>query len=91
MSNEPTEQEVYWRVHTARLLGEIMSNPGTGILLRPLQILAALMAQVGIRASQLNDPELNALMCQLTIYAIADPDSPDYDPERTRKIIAGGK
>ena len=47
-----------------------------------------LLAEVGEEASRINDPRLNALMCRLTIYAIADPSSPEYDGERVRAILA---
>lgn len=77
---------VRWKIHTGKLLGEILNNPGTGILTRPLQLLARTLTEIGERASQLNDPILNDLMCRLTIYEIADPDSPDYDPKRVEQI-----
>ena len=38
------------------------------------------------RASELNDPILNNLMCKLTLYSIADPDSSDYNLEKVREI-----
>lgn len=53
----------------------------------PLNIFGKLLALVGERAIELNDPKLNALMCRLTIYTIADPESQDYDPETVRKIL----
>lgn len=71
---------VKWRVHTARLLNEILnSNPGMGILEKPINILGKLLAEVGERAAELNDLQLNALMIRLAIYSVADPTSPDYD------------
>jgi len=82
------KKTVYWKVHTHNLLQEILNNPGTGILTQPLIILASILSEVGKRASELNDPQLNALMCRLTIYSIADPASPEYDIETVRKIIA---
>lgn len=70
-----------WRVHTYWLLREIVETGGQPILQKPLSILANLLAQVGERAAELDDPRLNALMLRLTIYTAADPDSPDYNPE----------
>ena len=70
-----------WRVHTYRLLKEIADNSGQPILKKPMAIFGNLLAQVGERAAELNDPRLNALMLRLTIYTAADPESPDYDPE----------
>ena len=68
-----------WRVHTPNLLKEVASNPNLAAARIPLQILAHLLARVGERAVQLNDKELNALMIRLTIYSVADPDSPDFN------------
>lgn len=86
MPRKSKNQELQWKVHTANLLQEILSNAGTSILAQPLKILGRLLAEVGERASQLNDPELNHLMCRLTIYSVADPKSPDYDPLRLKEI-----
>lgn len=77
-----------WRVHTSRLLQEIINCSGQAILYRPLQILGHLLAEVGEEAARINDPRLNALMCRLTVYAVADPDSPDYDEARVHSILA---
>ncbi len=68
-----------WRVHTPNLLTEVLNNPGTSILSKPINILGKLLAEVATRASELNDVELNKLMIQLTLYSVADPSSDDYD------------
>ena len=75
-------------MHTSRLLQEIINCSGQAILYRPLQILGHLLAEVGEEAARINDPRLNALMCRLTVYAVADPDSPDYDEARVHGILA---
>lgn len=80
-----------WKVHLPNLLKEIMINPGMWIFNIPINITGKLLAQVGERAAELNDPELNRLMCLLTIYTIADPHSPDYDPDRVREIERNGR
>ena len=91
MSDQEKEQTVNlnWRVHTPNLLSEIcnLNADGIGMLSKPLQIFSIILAQVGQRASELNDPQLNALMCRLTIYDIADPTSEDHDAELVREII----
>lgn len=79
-----------WRVHTPNLLKEIMevSQPkATDILRTPLNIFKNLLVEVGKRASEINDPKLNALMCRLTIYAIADPQDKDYNKKLVEEII----
>lgn len=50
-----------------------------------------LLAEVGERAAELNDPQLNLLMCQLTIYIVADPKSDGYNPKRLREIMTGAR
>lgn len=84
MSNKKIPAQ--WTVHTPNLLQEIMNNPGTGILSKPLTIFSRILAEVGERAAELNDPKLNALMCRLTIYSVADPNSPDYDLEKVKEV-----
>ena len=77
-----------WKVHTSNLLSEIVKHSGQDIYRIPLAILGQLLAEVGERASELNDPSLNALMCRLTIYTIADPTSPDYDLDAVRVVMS---
>jgi hypothetical protein len=81
-------EKLEWKVNTPGLLNEILLNPQCRILKRPLQVFANLLGQVGQRAAELNDPQLNALMCRLAIYAIADPNNPDYDAEKLSEILA---
>ena len=50
--------------------------------------LGTLLQQVSTRAAEIDDPKLNALMCQLGLYSIADPASPDYDPEAVARVIS---
>jgi len=76
-----------WRVHTYRLLKEIADNSGQPIFQKPIAIFGKLLAQVGERAAELNDPRMNALMLRLTIYTAADPESPDYDPELVARTM----
>jgi hypothetical protein len=81
-----------WKVHTPNFLQEILKNNSTGILYRPMQIFASLLQQVAQRALEIDDPELNLLMCRLTLYGTADMDSPDYDKalvdELKRRVAA---
>lgn len=77
-----------WHAHTYHLLNEIVENSNQPALCKPLQIFSRLLALVGERAVQLDDPIMNALMCQLTIYTVADPESPDYDPELVEQVYA---
>jgi hypothetical protein len=78
-----------WRVHTPNLLAEIGNNNAalSAAMRTPLMILMRLLHDVGKEAARINDPELNALMCRLTIYSCADPESPDYDPILTSRVL----
>lgn len=71
---------VKWKVHTPRLMSEILVNPEMSIMRQPLMIMKGLLAEVARRAIELDDPELNALMLRLTLYEQGDPMSPAYDP-----------
>jgi hypothetical protein len=77
-----------WRVHTSRLLEEVLANTTCSVLAKPINIFGKLLAKVGERAAVLDDPKLNALMCMLTIYTCADPESPDYDRDLTARTIS---
>lgn len=86
------DSSLQWRVHTPGLLKEIAENTREGWAVQiPLRIFAEILAEVGQRAAELNDDKLNALMCRLTIYSIADPSSEDYDKDLTNQIIEKGR
>lgn len=78
--------ELEFKVHTPNLLKEILTNHGTAILSKPITIFGKLLAQIGERAAELNDPILNDLCCKLVIYEIADPESQNYDKEKVEEI-----
>ena len=80
-----------WKVNTPQFLREIMINSQVAGLKIPMQIFASLLAQVATRASELNDDELNALMCRLSLYEISDPYSKEYDEKLTKAIIKKGQ
>lgn len=76
-----------FKVHTVRLLVEILnSNNNMGIFSVPIHEFGMLLYQVAQRASELNDPILNHLMCELTLYEIADPYSMNYDKAKLEEI-----
>lgn len=80
-----------WKVHVANLLQEVIEhNESTWILHKPMLILGKILHEVGVRASEINDPELNALMCRLAIYEVSDPTQPGFDARKTEEIIKKG-
>jgi len=82
-------EKFHFRVHTPNLLKEIVSNSiprSHGVLFVPLNSLRILLGKVAERASELNDPILNQLMFDMTLYEIADPESKDYDSHAREEI-----
>lgn len=77
---------IEWKVNTAGLLNEVLMNPGTSILTKPLKIFSMILSEVGTRCAELNDPVLNYLMCRLAIYGEADQYSKDYNKAIVDKV-----
>ena len=88
---KPEDHSLTWRVHVPNLLKEILNNKGTSILAAPLSILGRKLYELGEIANRINDPELNAMMCELTIYSIADPESEDHDPDLVAELREAAK
>lgn len=83
-------EKLEWKVHTVELFKEISSSFSHSVLVRiPLQILQNLLAQVAQRATELNDPQLNKLMIRLTLYSIANPNEPGYNPAFVEEYLRG--
>lgn len=80
-----------WRSHVRQLFDEVLTNETAWPLQQPLRITYEILREVARRSSELNDPELNALMCRLSLYEISDPSSSGYDKELTTSIIAKGQ
>ncbi len=84
------EETLRWKVNTPQLLKEILGNNGMAILFQPINIYKDLLEELAERASELNDPKLNAIMCRMALYEVSDPYSKDYDAELTNKTIELG-
>ncbi len=76
-----------WKINTHALIKELSSNEGLEILKTPLIIFMRLLHKVSDRALELDDPELNSLMCRLALYEQSDPNSKEYDEETTNATI----
>lgn len=81
------ETMLHFRVHTPNLLDELLKCSKLGVMTRPVQILGHLLACVAVRSIELDDPILNGLMCDLTLYAQADPHEAAYDQKATYAAI----
>ena len=88
-SPPPKGRALRWRVHVAKLLAEIMVNPACNTMKQPLLIFYDLLRAVDKRAIELDDPQLNRLMVQLTLYSVADPASADHDPNLVAELLYG--
>jgi len=75
-----------FKTHTKNLLEEVTNCPGTSVLRIPLNILYSTLRDVAAHVNRVGDPELQALMCQLTMYSVADPEHPDYDQEQLDEV-----
>jgi len=77
-----------WKVATHSLFKEIIQTSKEGEAVRiPLNIMLDLLRQVAQRATELNDPKLNALMLRLALYDISNPDDPKYNPKLVEKYL----
>ena len=94
LENQPeqilVDAMLLWRINTAGFLKEIGGNQAMGFCQIPLQIFGNMLIEVGLRAAELNDPKLNAIMCRMAMYDQADPTSPNFDSELTMKTIREG-
>ncbi|HDY89429.1 MAG TPA: hypothetical protein ENH82_15100 [bacterium] len=83
------KQALTFRVHTSNLLKEIVEcaiPTSAGVLYVPVNQFRLLLCAVAERATKLNDPELNKLMCQLTLYEESDPNSKHYNPDLMQEM-----
>lgn len=76
-------KKVYFKCHTPQLLTElcdgVLKSGNFGVLKIPINTLRIYLVLVAQRAAQINDPILNELMCNMTLYEVADPYSKDYN------------
>jgi hypothetical protein len=71
-------------LHTPNALNDIIANAQTESKMEVqlvINTLQGFLLKIADRAIELNDDELNALCCRMTLFSQADPTSPDYDRE----------
>jgi len=78
-----------FKINTPAFLKEVFDeNPKLGgIFFVPANILRMYLLQIATRASELNDPKLNAIMAQMSLYSVADQYSGEFNAEITKKLI----
>ena len=84
-----------FKVHTPNLLKEVVDgglHPSCKEALRiPILILVRYLESIAVRCSEINDPILNKLMCETTLYEVSDPESDEYDINIINKILKKAK
>lgn len=85
MSNKLTENLPNgFKVHTAELLKEIADcglDRNMGVLKVPLNIFRKYLIDIAERSAELDDPILNEIMINMTLYEESDPKSKDFDKQ----------
>lgn len=80
-----------FKVHVPNLLEETIMKGLTpmerGALHVPLNVFIKYIRSVAKRCTELHDPVLDRLMCEMSLYEEADPTSKDYDPKMVNKVI----
>lgn len=74
-------KNIHFRVDTMKLLHEIFDNAmpqSMGIIKTPINIFKNLLGEAAERAIELNDPILNRIMFDLTLYELPEPTSKEY-------------
>ena len=94
MKNKAKNIDIYthgFKIHLPQLLKEITNNNGIGALKIPLQSLQRYLISISERAIELDDPILNRLMCELTLYDQVDPHGESYDKDLIHRVIKKAK
>ena len=83
------EYKLVWKCDIPSLFSHIGNHSSAASMLQmPLMIASRILAEVAIRAAELNDPKLNALMCRLALYEVADQHSKNYDEKTVADLLA---
>jgi hypothetical protein len=83
-----------FKIDAVALLTEIADcalYPKMGVLKVPLNILLRYVDSIATRASELNDPILNKIMCDMALYEVANPSSKDYDASVLEQVYKAAK
>ena len=81
--------ELEFRVDTVKLLNEIVESAlreNMGVLKMPINIFIGLLGKVAQRATELDDPKLNILMLNLTLYECDKMEIPNLIKEQEKRI-----
>lgn len=75
-----------FKIHTPNLFNDTIPNTFSDqreyeILRIPLNLLRHYLLKIASRCAEIDDPILTKLMCDMTMYDEADPNSSDYNEE----------
>ena len=77
-----------WRIHMPNLLKEILNNPGTAMLEKPLTILGHRLYDLAELAVKIDDPRLHLMMMDFALYSVGDPEeTPLEEIRETREAL----
>jgi hypothetical protein len=81
-----------FKIHTPNFLKEVTDNAlgatNMGVLKVPMNVFRKYLVKVAERAVELNDPVMNKLMVDMTLYEVADPESKDFDRSVIEKVYS---
>lgn len=93
MENNKKEFSLYihtFRVHTPKLLNETFVNAvrpnDLSALKIPLNMLILYLRTLAARCAELNDPVLNKIMSDMTLYEQTDPSSEEYNEGMIKQV-----
>lgn len=75
-------------VFTSKIFAHLVTLTGVAPVAPALAMMDLLMRQVAARALELDDKALHKLMLQLGLYAVADPNCPEYDGLLVQRILS---
>jgi len=76
-----------WKSNIKQLITEeIMCNSNGAGLVMPWRITFLILLQVAKTAIRIDDPELNRLMCDLSLYTVADGYHKDFDQKIVTEV-----
>lgn len=84
-----SDNKMYWKCHTPNLINDIIThmNPvGVGVVRAPLQIFKQILSELTELSIEIDDPRLHLIMCKLTLYESADPESKEFDKDIFKKL-----
>ena len=84
--SDKKDNEMHFNIDTPALIKEIAANNDLKMAQVPLRLLLGKLGQIALRATELNDPELNILMLEMKLYEIPHNDIYDHIEKQKKRI-----